>query len=46
MEFKSCFRFFKDQNQVEAAVRPEDVLDRRFAEHAVQQLAPYQRPGN
>jgi NitT/TauT family transport system substrate-binding protein len=43
---KRDFQFFKDQNQIKVAVQPEDVLDRRFVDYAVQQLGPYQRPGN
>jgi NitT/TauT family transport system substrate-binding protein len=39
------FQFFKDQNQIKVAVQPEDVLDRRFVDYAVQALGPYQRPG-
>jgi hypothetical protein len=39
------FQFFKDQNQIKVAVQPEDVLDRRFVDYAVQALGPYQRSG-
>jgi NitT/TauT family transport system substrate-binding protein len=40
------FQFFKDQNQIKVAVQPQDVLDRRFVDYAVQQLGPYKRPEN
>jgi NitT/TauT family transport system substrate-binding protein len=39
------FQFFKDQGQIKVAVQPEDVLDRRFVDYAVQALGPYRRPG-
>jgi hypothetical protein len=38
------FQFFKE-GQIKVAVQPEDVLDRRFVDYAVQALGPYARPG-
>ena len=43
---KRDFDFFKEQNQIKVAVQPEDVLDHRFVDYAVEQLGPYQRPAH